>query len=136
VLLIACCVDVDGCSSANPNDIRQALGVWPVIGSPCVPAALQSLRQTVFPRGGRSGTVPAVAVLVTDADTPFDYSEWVTAGDYLRAANIDLYVVSVGTGPYPVAMAAVAGDANHVINIPAVDNVTEASGRMLDLLCS
>lgn len=109
--------------------------MWPVTGRPCVPAALRSLRRTVFPNGGRVGTVPSVAILVTDANTPFDYTDWLTAADDVRAANIELYVVSVGSGPYPVAMAAVATDADHVINIPTVDNVTAASGRMLDRLC-
>jgi len=123
------------CSSADPNDIRQALNVWPVTGAPCVPAALRSLRPTVFPRGGRLGTVPSVAVLVTDADTPFNYTDWLLAGDDVRSGNIELYVVSVGYGPYPVAMAAVARDADHVISIPNVANVTAASDRMLDILC-
>ena len=120
----------------DPNDILQALSVWPVTGRPCVPAALRSLSRSVFPRGGRSGTVPSIAVLVTDADTPFDYSDWVSAADDARAGNIELYVVSVGSGPYHVAMEAVARDADHVVNVPTVDNVTAASGRMLDGLCS
>jgi len=122
-------------SSADPNDIRQALNVWPVNGAPCVPAALRSLPQSVFPRGGRIGTVPGVAILVTDADTPFNYTDWLTAADDVRAAGIELYVISVGSGPYPVAMAAVARDADHVINIPTVDNVTTVSRQMLDRLC-
>ena len=79
--------------------------------------------------------MPSVAILVTDADTPFDYTDWLTAADHVRAANIELYVVSVGNGPYPVAIAAVARDADHVMNIPTVDNVTAASGRLLDRLC-
>jgi len=126
----------ESCSSANPNDIRQALGVWPVTGRPCMPAAIRSLSQSVFPRGGRVGTVPSVAILVTDADTPFDYSDWLTAADEARTAGIEIYVVSVGSGPYPVAMAAVAGDADRVINIPTISNVTAASGQMLNILCS
>ena len=125
----------DSCSSASPNDIRQALRVWPVTGRPCVPAALRLLPQSVFAIGGRAGTVPSVAILVTDADTPFNYTDWLTAADHVRAANIELYVVSVGNGPYPVAIAAVARDADHVMNIPTVDNVTAASGRLLDRLC-
>jgi len=130
------CVSVcDTCSSANPNDIRQALGVWPVTGAPCVPAALRLLEPGVFSSGGRVGSVPSIAILVTDADTPFNYTDWLAAANELRAANIDLYVVSVGTGPYPVAMAAVANDAEHLINIPTVNDVTAASSRMLNILC-
>ena len=100
-----------------------------------MPAALRSLPQDVFPRGGRAGSVPGVAILVTDADTPFNYTDWLAAADDLRAVGIDLYVVSVGSGPYPVAMAAVARDADHVIDVPTVDNVTTASEQMLDRLC-
>ena len=123
------------CSSENPNDIRQALGAWPVNGRPCVPDALRSLQQTVFPSGGRTGSVPSIAILVTDSDTPFNYTDWVTAANEVRSADIELYVVSVGSGPYPVAMAAVAMDADHLMNIPTVDNVTAASDQILDRLC-
>jgi len=90
----------------------------------------------VFPTGGRLGNVPAIAILVTDADTPFDYADWLTAASDVRAAGIELYVISVGAGPYPVAMAAVAGGAERVINIPAVADVTAASSRMVGKLCS
>ena len=129
--VVVCCAG----SSVDPNDIRQALSVWPVNGRPCVPAALRTVRRSVFTRGARTGTVPSVAVLVTDADTPFNYTDWVTAANELRAADIELYVVSVGNGPYPVAMAAVARNATRVINIPSVDDVAAASGRMLTRLC-
>jgi len=58
--------------------------VWPQTGAPCVPEALRALPQSVFPRGGRAGSVPGVALLVTDADTPFDYSDWVDAADQVE----------------------------------------------------
>lgn len=109
--------------------------MWPVNGAPCVPAALRALPSSVFPRGGRTGTVPGVAVLVTDADTPFDYTDWLAAADQVRSTGIELYVIAVGTGPYPVAMAAVARDADHVINVPTADDVATASGQMLRRLC-
>ena len=120
----------------DPNEIRQALSVWPTNGGPCVPDALRTLRQSVFPRGGRAGSVPAVAVLVTDADTPFDFSSWVTAADELRSSGVELYVVSVGNGPYPVAMATVARDDDHAMNIAAVGDVSAAATTMLSRLCS
>ena len=104
-------------------------------GRPCIPAALRALRQSVFTRGARVGTVPSIAILVTDADTPFNYKDWVTAADELRAASIELYVVTVGSGPYPVAMTAIARDADRVLNIPSVARVTAASDQMLDKLC-
>jgi len=53
----------------------------------------------------------------------------------VRAAGIELYVVTVGSGPYPVAMATVARDADHVIDVPTADDVTAAARQMLDLLC-
>jgi len=134
------CVWLVGCSSVDPNDILQALGgIWPVtLGRPCVPAALRSLPRAVFPRGGRLGTdVSSIAVLVTDADTPFDYSDWVQAAEDAREeGNIELYIVSVGSGPYRVAMETVARDADHVIDVPTAGDVTTAAGRMLDRLCS
>ena len=53
----------------------------------------------------------------------------------MRAAGIELYVITIGNGPYPVAMAAVARDADHVINVPTADDVTSASEQMLRRLC-
>jgi len=73
--------------------------------------------------------------LVTDANTPFNYTDWVAAAAELRSDNIELYVVSVGNGPYPVAMAAVAGNADRVINVAREDDVTTAAAGMLDRLC-
>jgi len=124
--------------SSTASDTRDALSVRPIVGPPCIPAAIQSLNGTVFSpsQGARRGSVPSVVIVVTDADSPFNYSPWTNAGVSARLAGLDVYAVAIGNAPYSDVMASIAGDgSDHVLRVNGPDDVTSVADRLLTTLC-
>ena len=106
-------------------------------GAPCLPAAILSLNSTVFttPRGGRS-SASDVVIVVTDANTPFDYSSWTSAGTAALRAGLDVRVVGIGNAPYLIALRALTGNRfNNVFRVNGPDNVTSVVGELVNDLC-
>lgn len=129
--------------NSNASDVLQALSVWPTVGRPCVPATIQSLNGTVFSasRGARRGddestSVASIVIIVTDADSPFDYSSWTNAGISARRAGLNVFVVGVGDAPISVVMTSIAGNgADHVLRIDGPGSLAPVADQLLTTLC-
>ena len=95
----------------------------------------------VSSRGARRGdngspSVPGVVIVVTDADSPFNYSAFTSAGTAARQAGLDVYVIGVGDAPDVSVMSAIAGSGvNHVLRVSGPNSVATVAGQLLDTLC-
>lgn len=120
---------------SDSSDLREALYAWPTTGSPCVPAALDLLNTTIFLTSRGARLANSIAVLVTDASTPFVYTAWTTSADRARLAGVELYAVGVGPGPAGEVLDAVAGSNTRTMRIATSSDVGTAANSLLDRLC-
>ena len=121
----------------DETDAFNAMSFQLLVGQPDMAGALRLLYQSVFTpaRGDRAG-VKNYAVVITDADTPDNYSEITREAANARlTANVEIYSASVGDGPYIEEMAAVADDANHVLTLSGPADVMPTATNLLKKLC-
>lgn len=120
------------------SDILNALSFHISTGSYGLQNAFQSLTTDFFgaAHGGRIGGKQA-AIVITNSDTPFDYSGIVSAASAARNAMIEVFAVAIGDGPNMAMINAIVSNstANHTYTATSSNDVNLVASNLLDILC-
>lgn len=120
------------------SDVMSALSFHVSTGSYGLQNAFQMLYPEFFgaSHGGRSG-IKQAAIVITNSDTPYDYSGILSAASAVRTASVEVFAVAVGDGPNMAMINAVVTNSttNHVYTAMSSTDVVTVASSILDVLC-
>jgi len=124
---------------SSGDDILDALSFRPSIGKTQLDVALGYLPDVIFKDGNGRGVRPTsrkVAIVITDSDSPSDYSTVVSQATRAKAQNIELFAVVVGSGPDPREFQSIVTNSTNLWQIAGAADVTKTADAILMNLCS
>jgi len=125
---------------SSSDDILNALSFRPSTGKSQLDMALGHLTDTIFKEGNGRGVRPSsrkVAIIITNSDSPSDYSAVIDQATKAKAQSIELFAVTTGIGPDQREFESVVSNStSNLWKITAAGEITGTVDAILTNLCS
>jgi len=123
----------------NADDIRNALSFRLSLGQGSLDIAIQYLTSTIFfnTLGARTSS-SKIAIIITDSDSPGNYSAAVSQAAAAKTAGIEIYAVMTGIGPNPAEFQAIVSNssATHLITMNGPSDVPTTAQTLATTICT